>query len=109
MNLWLEQFQHATTYNDDTMQESGRVYNGFVLDAKGVAEEEARAAATAVSQNSAHKSMAAIRREIAALERQCRSQLSQQRFLRASAPEQPGNKYAFAPLSLSLSHGMTHA
>ncbi|CAL8465161.1 g4696 [Coccomyxa elongata] len=57
----------------------------------GVAEEEARAAATAVSQNSAHKSVAAIRKEIAALERQCRSQLSQQRFLRASAPEQPSN------------------
>ncbi|BDA50767.1 probable E3 ubiquitin-protein ligase SHPRH [Coccomyxa sp. Obi] len=58
----------------------------------GVAEEEARAAATAVSQNSAHKSAAAIRKEIAALERRCRSQLSQQRFLRASVPEQPNNK-----------------
>lgn len=72
-----------------------------------MADEEARAAATAVSENSAHKSVAAIRKEIAALERQCRSQLSQQRFLRASAPEQPSNKCALACSTLSQPHGIS--
>lgn len=77
-----------------TVEGRGDELSYSVLDAQGVAEEEARVAATAVSQNSAHKSVAVIRKEIAALERQCRSQLSQQRFLRASAPEQPNNKCA---------------
>lgn len=42
-----------------------------------------------MSHNRAGKSMAALRKEIAELERRCEQQLRQQRYLRGSESEQP--------------------
>ena len=68
--------------------------------AQGVAEEEAHAASAAVSRNTGRKSAVVIRREIEELQSSCRSLLSQQRFLRSTAPEQRELQHMCVPLAV---------